>query len=171
MSLNRVHSIGNVPFSWEDSPGISKESPSDHDHDQVGSKAEEGLEILRLPPPPCPSECPKAAGVVLHDLQVPLPPCPFQPPLRSSSKRVQKEDPFLAAYKECTKSVARDRKEGKERRKVWALSIFSCHNSCGIRDDALVKVGHLPDASSDDLKLNVLIGYRMFVEDATVRQR
>ncbi|KAA8528440.1 hypothetical protein F0562_035795 [Nyssa sinensis] len=100
MSNNKVHLQGNVPFSWENKPGVSKitchDCPADEGH----------FKVKVLPPPPCPPEN-IAAKASYHDLQIPLPPCPFQPPSRSSSRRgIRKEDdPFLTAYKECTKST------------------------------------------------------------------
>ena len=89
MSFHGSHSLGNVPFSWENKPGVSKVTPSFE-------------EPLKLPPPPCSTDSPKLA---VHGLYVPLPPCPFQPPRRISPKKGmsrREDDPFLAAYMECS---------------------------------------------------------------------
>ncbi|GAB4852403.1 hypothetical protein Ancab_016595 [Ancistrocladus abbreviatus] len=88
------------------------------------------LETSRLLPPP---PCGLSQKAKVHDLQVPLPPCIFQPPstvystgcirgklyngrnfdLRGGLRKIchscfgfwkQEKDPFLAAYKECTKN-------------------------------------------------------------------
>lgn len=147
--LNKVHSIGQVPFSWENSPGISKVT-------QKESPRPVGQETHKLPPPPCPSDSPKVVGI---DLQIPLPPCMFQPPLRSSSKKgIKREDPFLAAYMECTKSVGHGKldknkhKGGAGRRLVWSLFEFSCKRSSGVKEDSLVRLTQdLPLDPSEDL--------------------
>ncbi|KAL6983034.1 hypothetical protein U1Q18_016426 [Sarracenia purpurea var. burkii] len=102
MSRHKVHSHGAVPFSWEQKPGVSKVAHKD-------ATAEMGC--LKLPPPPCPSEIFRGT---FHDLQVPLPPSGFRPPSRSSSRRGMKkeDDPFLTAYKECTKSTGKSKVGG-----------------------------------------------------------
>lgn len=86
-----------------------------------------------------------------------LPPPPL---MKSSSKKLgvtEKEDPFLAAYIECTKSGelpnARPRVGAKENKdcginigsgiKLWR-NMFSCKSSCGVRKDGSVKMVHLP---------------------------
>lgn len=74
----------------------------------------------------------------VHDTQfLPLPPCGFSSPNISTRKKGRKkqEDPFLNAYKECTKS-GKDDDGGHGIRKN--LSIFSCKHSCSVRDDSKV---------------------------------
>ncbi|PIA57048.1 hypothetical protein AQUCO_00600047v1 [Aquilegia coerulea] len=141
--MSKVHSSqGNIPFSWENQPGISKvKHPSD-----VGTYAS-----IKLPPPPCQSDSPTTQKILGQDIQVPLPPCPFQSPvIRSSSRkglrRVLDDDPFLAAYKECTKSVKQGKlskstsiKKSGGSREGRIGSLFSCKHSCGVREDSLVK--------------------------------
>lgn len=131
-------SLDKVPFSWENEPGVSKVSDL---------KDDDGPRLsFKLPPPPCPTE---SGRVSVRDIQIPLPPCAFQPPSRSSSRRglgfnKHDQDPFLAAFKECTKNS----RKGKLRKK--AMFNFSCKNSCGVRDDNLVRVSHqLPNYNKD----------------------
>lgn len=86
-----------------------------------------------------------------------LPPPPL---MKSSSKKLgvkEKEDPFLAAYIECTKSgelpSARPKDGAKENKdcgigigrgiKLWR-NMFSCKSSCEVREDGSVKMVHLP---------------------------
>lgn len=142
MSTNKIHSKGNVPFSWENEPGISKETPRDYHVDSEPDVA------VKLPPPPClPPENGRASlSSGFYDLQnIPLPPCAFQaPPLRSGSRRglyKEQNDPFLKAYKECTKS-----KSGKKGKRN--MSLFSCKSSCSVRDDSIVRISQLPISKS-----------------------
>ncbi|KAJ8638253.1 hypothetical protein MRB53_012520 [Persea americana] len=140
MSNNEVYSIGDVPFSWENSPGICKVSHKEH-------LMCVGHEALKLPPPPCPTKKPK---FLVQDLQSPLPPCTFQSPLiRASRKRLEKEDPFLAAYMECTKNVAKSKLSNDDNigggHRAWkSISMFSCKHSCGVRDDSSVRIAYIP---------------------------
>lgn len=93
---NNVHTQErSVPFAWENEPGVSKV--------MANEKQEWRSLSLRLPPPPCPQG--SARFSVHDDIQIPLPPCAFQPPSRSSSKKGLDEDPFFAAFKECTKTT------------------------------------------------------------------
>lgn len=105
MSHRKVHSLGKVPFSWENEPGICKAS-----HKESPKDKRQGTP--KLPPPPCQSYSPRIVG---QDVQIPLPSGPSRPLLRSSStKVVQTDDPFLAAYMECTKSEGHGKfSEGK----------------------------------------------------------
>ncbi|WCJ32097.1 hypothetical protein M5689_013540 [Euphorbia peplus] len=142
----KVHSQGNIPFSWEDSPGISKAMPqdnfliSDSFSGPIVSDHHEGMKIP--PPPPCQS---------------------VQPPRRSFSGKgmgwwhLDLEDPFLAAYKECTKNVGKlaSKDENKKNVKVRRRSkfmMFSCKNSCDVKDDSLVKLSNLPPISRARVK-------------------
>ncbi|GFQ00903.1 hypothetical protein PHJA_002234200 [Phtheirospermum japonicum] len=131
MSLSsKVHSQGNIAFSWENKPGVSKVTRQDHHHNRAPRK---------LPPPPCP---PVNARVWVPDLQIPLPPCPFQPPPRRSSRKGLKkmDDPFLIAYKEVTKSTKKGKSLGgnkgdQEHGVMKNMSIFSCKQSSCIVDE------------------------------------
>ncbi|KAJ4848789.1 hypothetical protein Tsubulata_025773 [Turnera subulata] len=150
MNQNKIHSRGNVPFSWENKPGVSK--VVDH-HDQLLDDHQEKL-IMKLPPPPCPVESPRVSA---YDIQIPLPPCTFQStPTRSSSRKglkYKQDDPFMAAFKECTKSTTTTttaKRSDKWSKSVLGLSKkgmfinFSCKQSCSVRIDNFVKVSQLP---------------------------
>jgi len=150
MSHKVLSSQGNVPFSWENKPGVTKKNQDDHDHPK-----DSGHPALKLPPPPCPPPENNSRTHHFHDLQVPLPPCGFQPPSRSASRRgiKKQDDPFLSAYMECTKSSTRKGKKlligggksgfGFGLRK--SVSVFSCKNSCStVRDDSMVRISQLP---------------------------
>ncbi|XAR48440.1 hypothetical protein NMG60_11031262 [Bertholletia excelsa] len=68
--------------------------------------------------------------------RVPLPPGGVQPPQSTRSSRrgmKTKDDPFLAAYMECTKS-----KKGGGLGKNMNISVFSCKHSCSVREDSVI---------------------------------
>lgn len=155
---HKIHSSqGNVPFSWENKPGVSKKNQDDRPEDS-------SHHALKLPPPPCP--LPENSSRTrthhhFHDLQVPLPPCGFRPPSRSGSSKGlmirKQDDPFLSAYLECTKSSRKGRSKffggGKSDFGFGlrnSLSVFSCKNSCSVRDDSMVRsISHLPISKSE----------------------
>lgn len=156
---------GVVPFSWEQKPGVSKVAPQFH------------FQHPKLPPPPCGAA---RSSVSYHrDLQVPLPPCTFQaaaalrnPSQKGAMMRKQvDDDPFLIAFKECTKSArssnnrfawfsrddaaasaavnkttAKKKKKKKKNRSSSSSSnpLFSCKNSCSVMEDKVIRVSQLP---------------------------
>ncbi|KEH39999.1 hypothetical protein MtrunA17_Chr1g0152201 [Medicago truncatula] len=145
-----------ISFSWEKKPGIPKESVNTNGENLIQRENEF---LPKLPLPPISSlEGATTPRKLVHDFQIPLPPCAFQPPYyRTSSKKgiwVQDDDPFLAAYKECTKSQKsgkRDKKMSRpgsssfcESRLVKNMSFFSCKRSCNVRDNNLVRISHSP---------------------------
>ncbi|KAH6764904.1 hypothetical protein C2S51_016153 [Perilla frutescens var. frutescens] len=148
MMSSKVHSQRNIPFSWENEPGVSKAAPPQHHHRDV---------VLppKLPPPPCPAE---NSRVSYHDMNIPLPPCAFQPPSRSFSKKGIKkiDDPFLIAYREVTKSIRKGKGVGanKEDQRFGVImkknmSIFSCkQSSCSVVEDSVVRFSQLPISRS-----------------------
>ncbi|KDP41585.1 hypothetical protein JCGZ_15992 [Jatropha curcas] len=141
MNQIKAHnSKGNVPFSWEKKPGVSKVNA------MINNNQEQDQIVVKLPPPPCPIESPRVSA---HEISIPLPPCTFQPPSRSSSRKW--DDPFLAAYKECTKSSTRSKAKvaggsaGFSRSGLRkGMFKLSCKSSCSVRDDNLVRVSQLP---------------------------
>nr|CAD1828191.1 unnamed protein product [Ananas comosus var. bracteatus] len=146
MSHQRLnHSFESVPFSWENQPGMSKVSPH---MDNSPTK---------LPPPPA------ADRLLRAKLYVPLPPCRIQAPktiLLTKKGDTIGEDPFLAAYIECTKSVRKplDKVSVKERirrenrwsgvRKLGLGLSLSCKRDSGVREDNLVRMSQLPEVDS-----------------------
>ncbi|GFY96007.1 hypothetical protein Acr_11g0003310 [Actinidia rufa] len=138
---HKVHSQGAVPFSWENKPGVSKVAHKDW--------ANWPVKTQKLPPPPCPLESARAS---FHELQVPLPPCGFQPPRKITSKKGLKkqDDPFLTAYRECTKSTRKGTLGGDSKDDVGfglrkGVSVFSCKHSCSVRDESMVRISRLPN--------------------------
>lgn len=140
---------GNVPFRWEDMPGVSKAVL------KAAADQKPQLPASKLPPPPCPQSfrITKISSFEMQD--IPLPPCTFQPPpppgppqRTSSNKSAKKDDdPFLVAYRECTKSSRGANKSSSKhwtrlgliRKLVFALS---CKRSCSVRDGNLIRISH-----------------------------
>ncbi|XP_048130598.1 uncharacterized protein LOC115746259 [Rhodamnia argentea] len=147
---------GNVPFAWENKPGISKATTSS-DRRRI-APAVAAIEDRRrfptkLPLPPCPTaDCARVS--MAREMQIPLPPCTFQPPTRSGSKKGSKkqdDDPFLAAYMECTKGTKAGHRHKSSKHvdgglgfglRKHMLANFSCQQSCSVRDDNLIRVSH-----------------------------
>lgn len=140
MSHNKVPSQGAVPFSWEKRPGVSKVAHRD-------CSGIEGQFGQKLPPPPCP---PESARTSFHELSVPLPPYMFQLPMRSSSRRGirKQDDPFLNAYRECTKGSIEGKDDGGFRLRK-NMNFLLCKHSVSVRDDSMVRISKLPSSKSD----------------------
>ncbi|KAM1527173.1 hypothetical protein ACFXTI_016372 [Malus domestica] len=131
---NKVEcSPGNVPFAWENKPGVSKLS-----HKQTHTDRK-----YYLPPPPCPYR--SSPKLFLHDFQLPLPPCTFQQPLsRSSSSKALRDDPFLVAFQECTKPDPKDKSKTLSLSQKYGVRSgfgrwfgfgdLSCKSSSSVRD-------------------------------------
>ncbi|KAK8673906.1 hypothetical protein V6N13_112215 [Hibiscus sabdariffa] len=145
MSHKKVHSQGNVPFSWEAKPGVSKSSKAIHcDHRycpvDVGSYALTGGGSSKFS---------------VHEKKVPPPP-PF--PKRSTSVKGSGwwvQDPFLAAYKECTKSGGNGKlssENGSSKLARKKKKGFSCKESSDVRDDNLVRLSNLPPLPKDGVR-------------------
>nr|KJB14657.1 hypothetical protein B456_002G136100 [Gossypium raimondii] len=117
---------GNVPFSWENKPGVCKET-SQQQH----------YFLQKLPPPPSTS---------IHGTKIPPPP-PFALSGSYSRRGFKKSnDPFLAAYMECTKSTSNVKlgeKHGGGSGLKKGLFNFSCKESCSVRNGSLVRISKL----------------------------
>lgn len=139
----RVYSLSSVPFSWENSPGISKIAPQADESPLSAQESPKSAHEIKLPPPPVPDDSPKRP-MGRHSTHVPLPPCPFQTiNNRYASKGLRRdEDPFLAAYMECTKSVKKNKGKGSNYKSSAGWG-FSCKQGTGVREDGLVKVSQL----------------------------
>ncbi|BFG35754.1 hypothetical protein CerSpe_220280 [Prunus speciosa] len=163
MSHRKVHSQGSVPFSWEAMPGVSKvtnqDCPTDFGDGALNClSAEEDSE-----------DSPKKL-VNNPEIKIPLPPCPIlKAPSRSGSTKGFRwhveADPFLLAYKECTKSTSTlnnnsGKLPGSENNKKGfgaigcrvrksRFNMFSCKNSCDVREDNFVKLSQLPALPRD----------------------
>lgn len=105
----------------------------------------------------------KTKAVAFHDIKIPPPPCFYQrpPPLKSSSRRgfrKQDDDPFLIAYKECTKTSRKGKFLGglsKDdfgyfgmKKKNNNMSVFSCKHSCSVREESVINLSQLPISRS-----------------------
>lgn len=130
MSHRKVDSQGSIAFSWEDSPGVCKYFA----HQKFSSSY--NFNVEKIPPPPAPFVS--------------------RPPVsRSTSMRCSpRDDPFVAALIECTKSVGNSERrpiDYEPRKNIGSskgskksyLCIFSCKQSS---DD--VKVGNLVTLSN-----------------------
>ncbi|KAJ0963357.1 hypothetical protein J5N97_028479 [Dioscorea zingiberensis] len=122
-------------FSWENHPEISKLTPQSSENPKHAPK-------LKLRPPPCPSDSP---GLLKPGIYVPLPPCAFQPPPKKPPVLRPDDDPFFAAYMKCTKGGKSEKMRGGGGGGSWKEGFgISCKKSCGVRDDTMVRVSHVP---------------------------
>lgn len=130
MNHRKVLSQGNVPFSWEESPFCFRDFQA------------LALHSSPLPPP----------HISQFDVVSKIPPPPCRLPPRSVTNAVsakEEDDPFLAAYKECTKS-AKNGKFVPNTGNKGAVAVvkkskffgFSCKSivSCEIRDASFFKL-------------------------------
>ncbi|KAI4327317.1 hypothetical protein L6164_019793 [Bauhinia variegata] len=152
MSHRKVHSHGSIPFSWEDKPGVSKTANRDYSiHVGLGSVDAAVHQKLTT-----------QAAAIEDDKKIPLPPCPLQPPPRSTSGKGLRwqQDPFLVAYKECTKTDKLKKKTlGSANSKVRKTkSIFSCKASTDAKDDHFVKLPRLPRLPRDHRSRSLTLG-------------
>ncbi|CAH9097844.1 unnamed protein product [Cuscuta europaea] len=155
MSENHaLSSKGDVPFSWEQKPGIRKATvPVFHVHH------------TKLPPPPRAAAhdgCRSSPLRYHRGLQIPPPPCTAPPVPRNSSRKGvigKRDDPFLIAYMECTKNVGPkgdnfmwfskdDGVRKRKKKKKKNVGFFSCKDSCGVLEDKIVRASQLPVSRS-----------------------
>ncbi|KAL8126972.1 hypothetical protein AgCh_014041 [Apium graveolens] len=145
MSSNKVYSKGQVPFAWENKPGIRKEIMNQEDYDD--DKGKRGGKKKLPPPPYLQPESGRESPVNLQN--IPLPPCAFQSPISRSGSKVygykEEDDPFLIAYRKCingSSSSSRTRRLHKKRNS--SASVLSCKHSCSVSDDSIVRISQLP---------------------------
>ncbi|PKU66374.1 hypothetical protein MA16_Dca009616 [Dendrobium catenatum] len=128
-------SSGTIPFLWEHLPGISKAI-----HGQTNKSSSPAKPSL--PPPPCSSTTEsQRRPLARHNIYVPLPPCPFASTRKVMKKISNDDDPFLAAFIECTrcnKKEAKKRKSVKEKEKEKRT--FSCKKDNGVRKDVMIRI-------------------------------
>ncbi|KAG6519120.1 hypothetical protein ZIOFF_022609 [Zingiber officinale] len=153
-NMSKSYSLVNIPFSWENQPGISKVIPQEEEEDDnkgnTASPMQEGLypepdekpKLIKLPPPPCQ----KRPQQPLHGgaIYVPLPPCAFQSmPMTIMTTEGEGGDPFLAAYMECTKSRRRKMDAWSKIRKRISLG-FGCGSkwACEVKEDTMIRLHH-----------------------------
>lgn len=132
MSINKVYSKGQVPFAWENKPGIRKEDMNQEEDDN--DKGKRGGKTKLPPPPYLQPESGRSCPVNLQDIIS-----------RSGSKRdayKEEDDPFLIAYRKCTNGSGSTRRLRKK--KNSSVSVLSCKRSCSVRDDSIVRISQLP---------------------------
>ena len=165
MSHRKVYSQGNIPFAWEDKPGISKATHQDCPKSfrvQALDLTTSSSSSLSSNKQQFNSHHHPISVSTTTAMKIPLPPCPAlsQPPSRSSSAKGLKwqdqQDPFLLAFKECTKPVKNGKshdqladfddhqyvhkKKGsrttKPRKRMFNIS-FSCKSlsGCDVKND------------------------------------
>ncbi|MBA0770313.1 hypothetical protein Gotri_018968 [Gossypium trilobum] len=144
---------GSIPFSWEDKPVVSKSEPKVNHYDQ---DCPIGLELCDLNQKNYVSDPSGSSSILVHEKKVPPPP-PLSVQLKGSPSgkgglKWWQEDPFLLAYKECTKSGGNMKhlsSEAKESTGSSKLSrkkkiTFSCKKSCDVSNDNFVRLPNLP---------------------------
>ncbi|KAK3211013.1 hypothetical protein Dsin_015719 [Dipteronia sinensis] len=172
MNHRKVYSQGSIPFSWEEEPGVSRIKHQDCPSDHIGPHA---LNLVSSPQTPKLAHREDSNGLhfQVQETKIPLPPCPSSQPCTrrsASSKGLTgwwQEDPFVAAYKECTKNTrnvkstcSNDQSKrsstvivGSKTRKKKSKFIFSCKNSCDVRDDNLVmRLPNLPPLPKERIR-------------------
>lgn len=159
---------GSVPFAWENKPGVSKAISRSNNGESLSPPLVKDRRQFptKLPLPPCPTMDSSRVSMA-QEMHIPLPPCTFQPPRRTSSKKgakKQDDDPFLAAYKECTKGTKAEHRHKLSKHgegglgfglRKHALANFSCKRSCSVRDDNLVRISHLSERERE------MIGFKI----------
>lgn len=132
MNHRKIRSQGYIPFSWEEKPGIPKfinrhKSKSSSEATTVGFGFDN--------PKTTPEKNEGSSDARAQLLRIAPPP---GLPRRSCSGK-DRDDPFVTALKSCTKGEAK-----KEKKNLSKSGLFSCKESCSVRNDNLVKFSKLP---------------------------
>ncbi|KAL6637588.1 hypothetical protein ACP70R_025160 [Stipagrostis hirtigluma subsp. patula] len=163
---------GTVAFSWEQEPGVSKQSAAEAN--KPAARALRATDDGKRTPTVSASKAAAAAAGHAHRLRVPPPPggpgAPAASPLpgrsrsRSRGVRPGHDDPFLAAYRACTANggSAATASEGKRAQKLlgWAglgLGVglglrgygLSCKGSCDAVESSVVRLARIPEDDED----------------------
>ncbi|KAI4389499.1 hypothetical protein MLD38_001720 [Melastoma candidum] len=159
--VHAIESGGRVPFSWENTPGVSKTRNDNRDY---GDRDPSSSPTVRsLPPPPSPLESKRKPKLL--EMQIPLPPCTFPaPPPRkdgrcrgspnpkkgekNKKKEEDGEDPFFVAYEVCTEVSRSTRRHdavsgsGAGRLRGRLLMGLSCKTSdaCRVMEGNLTRI-------------------------------
>ncbi|KAJ1383627.1 hypothetical protein SESBI_43224 [Sesbania bispinosa] len=162
MSHRKSHSQGSIPFSWEDKPGICK-TPNNECPLNKGSLQAINHKSPSTLPSPLTSHLGSSRRINLEiqDKKIPLPPCLSQPPSRSTSGKGFKwqEDPFLVAYKECTKSEKHCKLPAKNKKSLSrSICIFSCRSASDVKEDSYLRLSQLPRLPADRDRSLILEG-------------
>ncbi|RCV41512.1 hypothetical protein SETIT_9G141700v2 [Setaria italica] len=159
---------GTVAFSWEQEPGVSKQSPAETKKPTAGAPRTEAVSKRTLATA---KKEPAPAAVVParpHRLRVPPPPggpgapAVSQPGKSGGGRRSRggvrpRDDPFLAAYLACTDNGGGNSK-GAQKLLGWAglglgLGLrglgLSCKTSCGAVEECVVTLARIPELDED----------------------
>ncbi|KAK4756434.1 hypothetical protein SAY87_006561 [Trapa incisa] len=146
MSHMKVYSHGSIPFSWEDSPGVRKPQTPRHEQGSIVSGTSGDAfshKYSPIPPPP-----PRVAGtrrMTISGMGI------------CRRKEAAEEDPFLRAYKECTRDVPtatklpghskKPKPKAGLRKNAWY--ILTCRRSVDVVEESIARLSHLPSLPRD----------------------
>lgn len=153
MLHRKVFSQGSVPFSWEDSPGVRKSAAAGQDRPH-GTASESKAACTAV------NTSSVLDNPVAQKSAIPPPPRMAGPPRRTGSVKGfwgRETDPFLEAYKECTKDSGTKPESSGQSKKLCSRfrvrkstsSLFSCKSSCDVREDSFVRLSQLPPLPGD----------------------
>ncbi|CAL4926627.1 unnamed protein product [Urochloa decumbens] len=166
---------GTVAFSWEQEPGVSKQSPAEaKKKPTAGSPRPEPVSRRTLPSTankkaPAPAPPAAAPATRQHRLSVPPPPggpgAPAVSPPRGYRGRRSRgvrarDDPFLAAYLACCTEKGGNGDKGIAKLLGWGglglglgLGLrglgLSCKTSCGAVEECVVRMARIPELDED----------------------
>ncbi|CAN6309867.1 unnamed protein product [Urochloa humidicola] len=169
---------GTVAFSWEQEPGVSKQSPAEAKKPTATAGAPGPEPVSRRTRPATAKKAPAPpaaapAAARQHRLRVPPPPggpgAPAVSPRRGKSGGTRmrgtrgvrpRDDPFLAAYLACCTEKGGNGK-GAQKLLGWAglglglgLGLrglgLSCKTSCGAVEECVVRMARIPEFDDED---------------------